>query len=96
MSRGSRSRRLHHLRSIARRTERGARNMAAIEIVRNIVETRPKRGRNRGKKFPTGLELARSLAELSRAPMTEHEIRALGRQLEALIRRASALRHSRA
>ncbi len=92
MSRGRRARRLHHLRSIARRTERGAKDMAAIEIVRSIVEARPKPGNNRGKRARTGLELARSVAELSAVPMTEHEIRVLGRQLDALIRRASTLR----
>ena len=89
MSRGSRARRLHYFRSIARKTRRGARNMATIEIVRNIVVPRD---RNHGKRLPTGLELARSVAKLSRVPMTEHEIRILGRQLDALIRRAATLR----
>ncbi len=86
MSRGSRARRLHHLRSIARSTERGARNMAAIEILRNIVEARANRARNRGKRLPTGVELACSVAERSRVPMAEREICALARQLDALTR----------
>ncbi len=89
MSRGSRARRLHYFRSIARKTKRGARNMATIEIVRNIVVPRD---RNQGKRLPTGLELARSVAKHSRVPMTKHEIHVLGRQLDALIQRASTLR----
>ena len=88
MSRGSRARRLHYRRSVIARTGRGARNLVAIDIMKDITATR---GVNHGRRLPTGLEIARTLAKHTRPRMTKPEIRTFGRQLDALIQRVSTM-----
>ena len=46
---------------------------------------------NEEENAPSGPELVRSLAELSRVGMTEEEIKSFGGQLDAIIRSVSAL-----
>ena len=88
MSRGSQARRLHYRRSVIARTRRGAGNLIAIDVMKDIFAIR---GVNHGRRLPTGLEIARTIAKHTRPRRTRTEIYLLGRRLDALIQRISAL-----
>ena len=88
MSRGSQARRLHYQRSVIARTSRGAKCLVAIDVMKDVVATR---GVNHGRRLPTGLEIARTIAKHTRRRRTKAEIHFFGRRLDALIRRISAL-----
>ena len=61
--------------------------LTLIGIVRSILRVNPDDTDN----APSGPELVRSLAELSRVGMTEDEIKSFGGQLDAIIESVSAL-----